>query len=111
MLPQVKPKSLDRRMPSTKLPTNDGWTDIAYELGVDPTDSARVGAILNEACHVFHRHPEGSWRVSDKDVYAARLVPEIQQRPGLVGQLLNTDDRVVKMLTHRALELLKQRSG
>ena len=39
-----------------KLPKNDGWADIDYDLGQDPDDNARIGAILNEACHVFHYH-------------------------------------------------------
>lgn len=91
-----------------KLPVNDGWTDVAYDLGVDPADNARVGAILNEACHVFHRHAEGSWSTIDKDAYAQLLAPELKRRPGLAGRLLSTDDRVVKMITHRALELIQE---
>jgi hypothetical protein len=98
-------------MPIPKLPHNDGWTDIAYDLGADPVDSARVGAILNEACHVFRRHAEGTWKSNDRDAYARLLVPELQRRPGLAGRLLATDDRVVKMLTYRALELLSEPDG
>jgi hypothetical protein len=94
-------------MPLSKLPKNDGWTDIVYDLGADPADSARIGAVLNEACHVFHHHAEGTWETQDKDAYARQLVPELQRRPGLAGRLLSTNDRVVKMITYRALELLK----
>jgi len=90
-----------------KLPKNDGWTDVAYELGSDPQDSARISKILNEACHVFHHHASGLWKSEDKDGYAKLLMEEIRRRPSLVGRLLNTDDRVVKMVTHRAVELLK----
>jgi hypothetical protein len=96
-------------MPLPTLPSNDGWNDIEYDLGEDPADSARVGALLNEACHVFRHHAEGTWQKHDKDAYAARLADEIHARPGLAGRLLATTDRVVKMLTHRALELLRQR--
>jgi hypothetical protein len=94
-------------MTHAKLPTNDGWTDLVYELGSDPDDNARVSKILNEACHVFHHHAEGRWKNEDKDAYAALLVEELRLRPSLAGRLLNTDDRVVKMLTYRALELLQ----
>ncbi len=96
-------------MPLPELPKNDGWTDVEYDLGTDPADSARIGAVLNEACHVFRHHAEGTWVTHDKDAYASSLADEIRNRPGLVGRLLATNDRVVKMLTHRALELLKQR--
>jgi hypothetical protein len=94
-----------------RLPKNDGWTDQTYDLGDDPHDSARVGAILNEACHVFHYHAGGTWASHDKDVYARKLADEIRKRPGLAGRLLATDDRVVKMLTHRALELVAANSA
>jgi len=90
-----------------KLPKNDGWTDVAYELGSDPEDSARISKILNEACHVFRHHASDQWKSDDKDAYAKRLMEEIRRRPSLVGRLLNTDDRVVKMVTHRAVELLE----
>jgi len=93
------------------LPKNDGWTEIQYELGSDPKDNARLSRILNEACHVFHRHAEGVWKDHDKDAYAQLLAEEIRKRESLVGRLLNTDDRVVKMLTHRAIELIKNGSG
>jgi hypothetical protein len=90
-----------------KLPMNDGWTDVEYDLG-DPADNARVGAILNEACHVFRYHSGGTWATRDKEAYAQRLVGELRRRPGLAGRLLATEDRVVKMITYRALELLKE---
>ena len=93
-------------MARPKLPKNDGWTDVPYELGSDPEDNARISEILNEACHVFRHHAEGLWKSEDKDAYARLLMEEIRARPSLVGRLLNTDDRVVKMVTHRAIELL-----
>jgi hypothetical protein len=96
-----------RPMPIPTLPKNDGWTDVEYDLG-DPSINARVGAILNEACHVFHHHAGGTWKMHDKDLYARRLALELRERPGLAGRLLSTEDRVVKMVTHRALELLKE---
>lgn len=98
-------------MAHEKLPRNDGWTDIAYELGSDPEDNARISKVLNEACHVFHHHESGRWSSADKDAYARLLMAEIRRRPSLVGRLLNTDDRVVKMVTHRAVELLEAEGG
>jgi hypothetical protein len=94
-------------MPLPKAPKNDGWTDVEYDLG-DPADNARIGEILNEACHVFRHHAGGTWAIRDKEIYAQRLVPELQRRPGLAGRLLATEDRVIQMITYRALELLKE---
>jgi hypothetical protein len=105
--PQLNSGTLGEPMPLPRLPRNDGRTDVAYDLGDNPEDSARVGGILNEACHVFHHHAEGTWATHDKDAYARLLVEEIRKRPGLAGRLLATDDRVVKILTHRALELMR----
>jgi len=98
-------------MARKKLPKNDGRTAIEYDLGDDAQDNARISGILNEACHVFHSHAEGLWKTSDKDAYAGLLANELEKRSSLAGRLLNTDDRVVKMLTYRALELLKEREA
>lgn len=95
-------------MPIGELPKNDGWDDVEYDFGPSSEDNARISAVLNEACHVFHCHAEGTWADSDKDTYARQLAKEISARPGLTGRLLNTNDRVVKSLTYRALELLQQ---
>ena len=92
-----------------KLPRNDGWTDVDYDLGCSPEDNARLSNILNEACHVFRYHSSGVWTSDHKDAYARLLVAEIDRRPSLVGRLLRTDDRVVKMITYRALELIDAR--
>ena len=93
-----------------KLPKNDGWTDVAYDLGEDATENARISEILNEACHVFRHHAEGTWQSHDKDAYAELLAVELERRPSLAGRLLTTEDRVVKMVTFRALELVKDRA-
>jgi hypothetical protein len=92
-----------------ELPKNDGWTDVDYDLGSNLEDNARISKILNEACHVFRHHAEGVWRSGDKDAYASLLMAEIERQPSIVGRLLKTDDRVVKMLTYRALELIDAR--
>jgi hypothetical protein len=86
-------------------PKNHGWDDIDYQLLDDPDSNARVAAILNVACHVFRRHADGNWQSHDKDVYARQLADEIDSFPGLIHRLLGTNDRVIKMLTFRAIEL------
>lgn len=91
-----------------KLPKNDGWVDVPYDLGPDASENERISRLLNEACHVFHLHASGTWADHDKDAYADMLAVELARRPSLAGRLLTTDDRVVKMLTFRALELLKR---
>lgn len=98
-------------MPRPQLPRNDGFTDVEYDFGFDSAENARIGAILNDACHVFHMHAGGTWADHDKDRYAEALALELERRPGLVGRLLVTDDRVVKMVTHRAIEIVKSRSA
>jgi hypothetical protein len=90
-----------------RLPSNQGFLETTYDLGGDPNDDERIGKILNDACHVFRHHAGGTWATHDKDRYAALLVEEIRKRPGLVGRLLATDDRAVKMITYRACELLR----
>ena len=94
-----------------KLPENDGWVDVAYDFGSDAEENARISHVLNEACHVFRHHAGGTWESRDKDVYAELLAVELARRPSLAGRLLTTDDRVVKMVTFRALELLKARAS
>jgi hypothetical protein len=86
-------------------PKNDGWTDVDYQLLYDPERNARLSAVLNEACHVFRRHAEGVWKSHDKDAYARRIAAEIKITPYLVRKLLGTNDRVIRMLTYRAVEL------
>jgi hypothetical protein len=92
---------------------NDGWTDTAYDLGTDAEQNARVSKILNEACHVFRHHAEGTWSppggANDKDAYASMLAVEIELRPGLVKRLLDTGDRVVRTLTFRAVEIAERK--
>lgn len=90
-------------------PKNDGWNDVEYEFCVEPELNAKLSHILNEACHVFYHHADGYWQSRDKDRYAQMLAPEIVHRPSLTKRLLGTGDRVVKMVTYRALELTTQK--
>ena len=86
---------------------NDGWSDIEYDLGRGPEINERIGQILNEACHVFYFHSGGAWASHDKDFYARQLMPEIRAHPSLIGQLKKLQDRVVKMVLYRAIELIE----
>lgn len=90
-------------------PANDGRTDINYDFGSDKRLNERISYMLNEACHVFYCHAEGTWARYDKESYAELLSIEFKKFPELSYRLLMTHDRVVKMLTYRALELLKQK--
>jgi hypothetical protein len=109
--PQYSGRALGGTMTIKNLPKNDGWTDIEYKFGDDDVENARISAVLNEACHVFHCHAEGVWLSHDKDSYASELAEELRLRPSLAGRLLKTEDRVVKMLTFRALELNRETSA
>lgn len=67
-------------------PVNDGSMGIAYRLLDEPEPNERVSDLRNETCHVFHDHADGN-------------------RATLFRRLLGTRDRVIRMVTHRALEL------
>ncbi len=86
-------------------PTNDGSMRIDYKLLDEPERNARLSFVLNEMCHVFRDHADGNWASSYKDKYARLLAAEIAEFPFLLGRLLGTGDRVIKMVTHRAIEL------
>jgi hypothetical protein len=88
-------------------PKNDGWSKVEYHLLDDQERNERLSDILNEACHVFHGHAEGRWKSDDKDTYANLMAEEIVKTPSLINKLLGTGDRVIKMLTYRAIELNK----
>ncbi len=87
---------------------NNGYADIEYNFGDDNELNSRLSDIINEACHVFYCHTEGKWKSEDKDAYSNLLANEIINNPFLVKKLLGTEDRVIKMLTYRAIELNKE---
>ena len=86
-------------------PRNDGSMSLEYKLLDDPERNSQLSFLLNEMCHVFRDHADGNWASTYKDKYASRLAAEIAEHPFLVGRLLGTGDRVIKMVTHRAIEL------
>lgn len=92
-------------------PKNDGWQDVEYDFGLDDESTSRVSNILNEACHVFYYHGDGYWKDSYKERYANELADELRLNPKLSSRVLRSNDRVVKMVAYRALEILKNDSG
>ena len=86
-------------------PKNDGWRDVEYDFGVEPELNAKLGKILNEACHVFYYHGDGNWNTVYKDRYAQLIAAEFEASPSLIRKLLGTEDRVIKMIAYRAIEL------
>jgi hypothetical protein len=87
---------------------NDGWTDVAYDLSDDAELNDRVSAILNEGCHVFYHHADGTWKSVGKEYYASLLVREFAANAWLARILLELGDRVISMLVYRALEKAKE---
>jgi hypothetical protein len=85
---------------------NSGWTDVDYDFGLPPSERAALSALLNEACHVFQLHADGNWKTLYKDKYASLLAAQMEAHPGLTHRLLRSGERVIQMLTYRALEIL-----
>lgn len=63
--------------------------------------------LLGVAGHVFKCHGAGIWSVpgGQKDYYAGCLAEIIVEHPNLPHRLLKTGNRLIKMLTYRALEM------
>ena len=49
---------------------NDGSMSVDYKLLEHPERNACLSRVLNEACHVFYDHADGSWAARSKDYYA-----------------------------------------
>jgi hypothetical protein len=83
--------------------------------GIDrnPELVRKLQDLFSEAGHVFKKHPEGVWGIpgGDKDAYAKDLNLILNQYPGVAGRLLKLDNRVIKMVTYRALELREAKSA
>ncbi len=71
--------------------------------------ATRVELVVAEARHVFEEHADGHWRSVYKDRYARLLLAELEADSGLEARLLASGDRLLKMLTYRALELRRAR--
>ncbi len=92
-------------------PKNDGWVDVDYDFGLPDAERGALAKTLNEACHVFRLHADGHWGSVYKDRYARALAVHISAHPGLPHRLLRSGDRVIAMVTHRAMALLSERSA
>ncbi len=93
----------------------DIWGEAAVrqalaDIDHDPGLVEKLQDLLGEAGHVFKCHAEGVWSVpgGDKDSYSACLAEIIIERPNLTHRLLKTGNRLIKMLTYRALEIQKE---
>ncbi|MCL2713173.1 MAG: hypothetical protein FWD68_00865 [Alphaproteobacteria bacterium] len=102
-------------MPSKWLhPKNTGWTDVDYDFGLPQPDATALAQALNAACHVFYYHGGGGiWQnhLHGKQHYASLIAAQIKAHPGLTHRLLASGDRVIQMLTYRAVEMLEHPDG
>ncbi len=75
----------------------------------DPRIVRQLQELFCEGAHLFNCHPEGVWSQPDgyKDSCAKDLAEILKTHTGLVGRLLKTENRVIKMLTYRAVEMNK----
>jgi hypothetical protein len=75
----------------------------------DPEVVASLKELFGEAGHLFECHADGTWAGPEghKDRLALRLCEILRTRPNLAHRLIKTDNRVVKMITYRALEISK----
>ena len=87
---------------------NDVWTDLKYSFGDDDELNERLSALLNEVCHVFRHHAEGTWKDHDKPAYAKKLAAEIGAQPSLIRKLLALKDPVISNVTYAAVEHTKK---
>ncbi|MEQ1671483.1 MAG: hypothetical protein ABL893_11540 [Hyphomicrobium sp.] len=92
----------------------DPWGDTEpvralQDIDRDPAIIRRLQAIFSEAGHVYKCHAEGVWSITDgdKERFATQLAGILKTHTGLTGRLLKLDNRLIKMITYRALELMK----
>lgn len=78
----------------------------------DEAENSNWAKLLEEARHVHFMHPE-SWKrdANFKDSVASKLALLIKQDRTLTRRLLGLNDRIVSMLTYRAVELLQSKAG
>ncbi len=80
------------------------------DIDPDPALVEKLQDLLGDAGHVFKCHGEGIWSVPGgyKDYYAGCLVEILCEHPNLVHRLLKTRNRIIKMITYRAIEMQKE---
>jgi hypothetical protein len=86
-------------------PKNNGLDEIEYDFGLKGSEAEKLSFLLNQAIHVYHYHAEGVWASEDKDSYSKELLKFIVKYPELESRFIRSKDRIIKMLTYRALEL------
>lgn len=81
--------------------------EAVAQVDRDPSVVAQLQELFGEAGHVFEWHGDQHWAIPGgyKDAYALKLLAILKTRPNLAHRLLKTDNRLVKMITYRALEL------
>jgi hypothetical protein len=98
IMKKIKPKTYTK---------NDGWENIDYNLIEESDENKKLSHVLNEACHVFYHHATGRWE-EDKLFFVNEIIPFIKKHPSLIKKLLATKDRVIKMITYKAVEIIEQ---
>lgn len=70
--------------------------------------NSKLASLIEESEHVHFSHPE-TWKRDGKfkDFAASKIALIIQENRSLTRKFLGLNDRVVSMLTYRALELLE----
>jgi len=86
-----------------KTQRNDKFEDIEYDFGLKGDEDKELYFLLNEACHAYY-HAKGTWVSEDKDSYAKALLKYLIKYPELESRLILSKERVIKMITFRALE-------
>ncbi len=76
----------------------------------DPVLVETLQELLGTAGHVFKCHGAAIWSVpgGQKDYYAGCLAEILEEYPNLPHRLLKTRNRLIKMLTYRALAMQKE---
>lgn len=77
--------------------------DIEYDFGLTGNEDKELYLLLNEACHAYY-HAKGTWVSEDKDSYSKALLKYLIKYPELESRLIRSKERVIKMITFRALE-------
>ena len=87
--------------------------DALAGIDSNPDLVRQLQDLFGEAGHVFKCHSEGVWAQpgGDKDRYAIALLDILDRYPGLVRRLLSVDNRVIKMITYRALQIRQAKSS
>jgi len=87
-----------------KIQHSEKLDGIKYDFGLKGDEDKELYFLLNEACHAYY-HAKRTWASEDKDSYSKALLKYIMKYPELESRLILSKERVIKMITFRALEL------